>query len=304
MPMITVFTPTYNRASFLISIYYNLCHQRCKDLEWLIVDDGSTDETKKVVHGIIEQNLKLSYHFPIIYLYKNNGGKHTAINVGVREARGELFLILDSDDELPEESLGNTWNAYLTIRGDKSYGGVVGKMSHRNGKPITLGYFDENKSMYLDANSIEFRYRYGIMGDMCEVFRTEVLREFFFPEIQREKFVPEDLVWNRIAQRYRLRLFDKVVYYRDYLDGGLTDNIIKIRMASPIAATTYYAELLLNTIPFVEKIKAAINYYRFEACLNNKTPRIHTLPSQYRILKWVGILIHISDKLRVGRGAL
>ena len=304
--MITVFTPAYNRGHLLHRVYESLCKQAFRDFEWVVVDDGSTDGTRKLfqpnenedenetrsyengnvtqisrISQIINENSTLytlrstletdstlyTLHsklkpFPIRYYYQENGGKHRAINRGVKEARGELFLILDSDDTLPEKSLETINHYYQQIKDDRSFGGVCGYMAHHDGTIIGRGC----DMPLLDANSIEMRYKYNIQGDMLEVFRTEVMREIPFPDIPGEKFVPEALVWNRIARKYRLRVFHEVVYYRDYLEGGLTDKIVKIRMTSPIASMYTYAELNGYDIPFVSKVKAAINYWRFRFC--------------------------------------
>ena len=98
--MITVFTPTYNRAYCLGNLFNSLCSQTYTDFEWLIVDDGSTDNTKSLVEGFC-----CNSNINIRYVYQKNGGKHRAINRGVAEARGELFFIVDSDDTLPGDSL-------------------------------------------------------------------------------------------------------------------------------------------------------------------------------------------------------
>ena len=284
--MITVFTPAYNRGHLLHRVYESLCKQTFRDFEWVVVDDGSVDETASLFTSNDNVNDNSSIHlytfssknevesgqtsdirhqtsnFPIRYFYQENGGKHRAINRGVKEAQGELFLILDSDDTLPEKSLETINHYYQQIKDDRSFGGVCGYMAHHDGTIIGRGC----DMPVLDANSIEIRYKYNIQGDMLEVFRTEVMREIPFPEIPGEKFVSEALVWNRIACKYRLRVFHEVVYYRDYLEGGLTDKIVKIRMTSPIAAMMTYAELSGYDIPFVSKVKAAINYWRFRFC--------------------------------------
>lgn len=288
--MITVFTPAYNRAKFLPRVYESLCRQTYKDFEWVIVDDGSVDDTRSVVEQF-SQNSTLNTN-SIRYYYQENGGKHRAINRGVKEAKGELFLILDSDDTLPERSLEWINHYYQQIKDDASFGGVCGYMAHHDGTVIGHGNDDE----VLDANSIEMRYQYHILGDMLEVFRTSVMREIPFPDIPGEKFVPEALVWNRIACKYRLRVFHEVVYYRDYLDGGLTDKIVKIRMTSPLASMMTYAELNSYQIPFVSKVKAAINYWRFHFCSNAK---------EKPALKWwyhwampIGWGMHLKDSRR------
>ena len=157
-------------------------------------------------------------------------------------------------------------------------------MAHRDGQVIG------HPLIGVDASEIDLRYKYHVCGDMCEVFRTEVLRDFPFPELKGERFCPESLVWNRIA---RLHVFPKVVYLRDYLDGGLTDNIVRIRMDSPVASMMTYTEMLDIEMPWSQKMKAAINYYRFKACLTVEHARevscnIPTVPLSWRWTKPLG----------------
>jgi len=289
--MITVFTPTYNRAKLLPRLYESLCKQTFRDFEWIIVDDGSVDDTHDVVESFMNGNddENGSNNFPIRYYYQENGGKHRAINHGVREAKGELFLILDSDDSLPSDSLELITEVYSQIKDNESFGGVCGYMAHHDGTIIGKG----NEENILDTNTIDLRYRYNVKGDMCEVFKTSVLREDPFPEIDGEKFCPEALVWNRIAKKYRLRVFRNVIYFRDYLDGGLTDKIVKIRMKSPIASMMCYQEMNELDIPLLQRLKAAINYWRFRFCSNSASKPV---------LKWcwnwvmpVGYLLHLKD---------
>lgn len=262
--LITVFTPTYNRAKLLPRLYKSLQEQTSKDFEWVIVDDGSTDNTKEVIDNIITQQ---ENHFPIRYFYKENGGKHTAINQGAKIALGALFLILDSDDSLPIYSIERILFFYKTNKGRPDFGGVCGLMGHHDGTRIGSGF--PFKTFY--ANTIELRYNYHITGDLSEVFKTDVLKEFPFPEITGERFCPEALLWNRIARKYKLYCFKEIIYLRDYLEGGLTDKIIEIRMKSPIATTICYGEMLDLHIPIKDKIKAAINYWRFYFCIEEKS---------------------------------
>lgn len=285
--MVTVFTPTYNRAAYLLKVFESLLQQTFKDFEWVIVDDGSIDDTSVIIDNLQLTNDKF---FPIRYFYQKNGGKHRAINRGVKEAKGELFLILDSDDMLPPNSLERIDFYYQQIKDDNSFGGVCGYMAHHDGTVIGKGCDID----MLDTNSIDLRYKYHVEGDMLEVFRTSVLKEIPFPEISKEKFVPEALVWNRIARKYKLRVFHEVVYFRDYLEGGLTDKIVKIRMNSPIASMMTYAEMTEFNIPFFAKVKAAINYWRFRFCSDAKEkPQIEwwwlwTVP--------LGWMMHLRDK--------
>ena len=285
--MVTVFTPTYNRAAYLLKVFESLLQQTFKDFEWVIVDDGSIDDTSVIIDNLQLTNDKF---FPIRYFYQENGGKHRAINRGVKEAKGELFLILDSDDMLPSNSLERIDFYYQQIKDNNSFGGVCGYMAHHDGTVIGKGCDID----VLDTNSIDLRYKYHVEGDMLEVFRTSVLKEIPFPEISNEKFVPEALVWNRIARKYKLRVFHEVVYFRDYLEGGLTDKIVKIRMNSPIASMMTYAEMTEFNIPFFAKVKAAINYWRFRFCSDaNEKPQIEWWWLWTAPLGW---MMHLRDK--------
>ena len=285
---VSVITPIYNRASFLPSLFESLNHQTSKEFEWIIVDDGSEDDVRGAVEKFTGEG------FDVKLYQKVNGGKHTAVNLGIREAKGELTLILDSDDELPEDAIAKILDEYQPIKGKRDFAGVCGYMAHRDGQVIGQPLIE------IDASEIELRYKYHVCGDMCEVFRTDVLRNFPFPELKGERFCPESLVWNRIARKYRLHVFPKVVYLRDYLDGGLTDNIVRIRMDSPVASMMTYTEMLDIEMPWSQKMKAAINYYRFKACLTVEHARevscnIPTVPLSWRWTKPLGWLMHWRD---------
>lgn len=282
--LITVFTPTYNRAHLLGRLYESLCAQRFTDFEWLIVDDGSTDGTASLVQGFIAER-----RIDIKYLSQRNGGKHRAINHGVGQAKGELFFIVDSDDYLPADSLQSIATEYAKC--DSSMGGVAGLDATDGGKVIGSGLAQE----FIECNSMEIRFKHHVTGDLAEVLKTSVMREFPFPEIDGEKFCPEALVWNRIALKYNLRYFNKVIYIAEYQDGGLTDNIVRVRRQSPVTSTTYYAELLLSSIPWGQKLKAAINYWRFRLCCK-KFSKVPQLPLAWNAVWPLGWLMHLRDQ--------
>ncbi|MGM9836007.1 MAG: glycosyltransferase family 2 protein [Muribaculaceae bacterium] len=292
--LITVFTPTYNRAHLLGRVFTSLQMQTCRDFEWVIVDDGSTDNTEDVVNGFLAES-----GFPIRYFKQPNGGKHRAVNRGVGEARGEVFFIVDSDDSVSPNGLADIAEEYRGIRCDKAFAGVSGCMASHSGVAITpmfpTGSRDFDDVKCIDCNALDIRYEYCVEGDLAEVFRTGVLREFPFPEFDGEKFCPEALVWNRIAQKYKLRYFNRIIYHRDYLPDGLTKRIVRIRMDSPMASTTHYSELNSYSVPWAQKLKAAINYWRFWFCLNDKT-RAPKLACVWYFAKPLGWLMHLRDR--------
>lgn len=288
MKTITVFTPTYNRGDLLNNAFDSLCKQSCKDFEWLIVDDGSSDNTEQVVQKYIDEN-----RIPVRYFKKPNGGKHTAINLGVQKAHGSLFWILDSDDSLPVHAV-ETLISYYDKMHESGACGICGYMAHHNGAIIGTPLINKPCTV----SSLQMRYDMGISGDMMEVFSTKVLNEFPFPEIAGERFCPEVLVWYRIACKYKLLLIPEIIYYRDYLDGGLTDNIIKIRMKSPIGTMMTYSEMFNLNIPFKQRLKSAINYWRFAFC---SPKRIINIASWGKLLAPLGFIMYLNDKRKIER---
>lgn len=292
MPLISILTPTYNRGKLLLPLYESLKNLTFEDFEWLIVDDGSEDDTEQYALSWIAHNIQ-NAEFPIRYIKKSNGGKHTAINRGVREANGELILILDSDDTLPADSLATIAQYYEQCKGYKDCAGVCGLMAHHDGQLIGTGFPKE--PMYESALQFRYAEKGNVTGDLLEVYKTSVMREFPFPEIENEKFCPESLVWNRIANKYKLFCFNKVIYYRDYLEGGLTSKIVRIRMNSPIASTMTYAEMLDYNISLKWKIRSAINYWRFKYCIKNKSLKAPAVKWYWKAFQIIGLIMHLRD---------
>ena len=287
-PFITILTPTYNRASLLPRLFDSLLRQTNKDFEWIVVDDGSTDDTREVVANLKE---KCGGAFPLGYVYKANGGKHMAINIGAERARGELLFIADSDDLLTDDALETVANSWHDISDDKSFAGIAGlDIAMDTREVIGSGLPQE----HTDCNAIDIRYRHHVTGDMKEVFRTEVLREFPFPEFAGERFCPEQLVWFRMARRYRLRYINKPIYIADYQPDGITAGITRARMRNPSASMLTYAELTECPVPFLVKVKAAINFWRFWHC-RTATSVVPRVALRWHWLRPLGWMMHVRD---------
>lgn len=285
---ITVFTPTYNRAKLLPRLFESLQKQSYRSFEWLIVDDGSVDATEPLIRQFAGSG------FPIRYYYQENAGKHFAINRGVQEAAGELFFILDSDDVIPENALALVAEKYYSSAKRAEIGGVAGRKAYFDGRLIGSGTGVRDEIM----NVFDFRYRRKITGDMCEVFRTDVLKEFPFPEIKGEKFCPEALVWNRIGNKYALLWFDEPVYLAEYQPDGLTDKIFEVRKKSPVATTTFYRELSHAPVALSHRFRALINYWRFafylQAPLGKKWQAVAPVLSIFAFP--LACLMYLNDK--------
>lgn len=303
--MITVFTPTYNRGYLLNRLYQSLCRQNYKEFEWIIVDDGSLDDTSSIVNII--QDKHPCGDFSILYYKKENGGKHTAVNTGVQKAHGDLFFIADSDDILPPNALQTVAEVWEQTKYNNSIGGICGFDGDINdGSIIGTGFPKEVHLLnielsnhisigYIDATTRDVRFKLKVDGDMKEVFRTSVLREFPFPEIKGERFFPEVLVWNRIASKYKLRHINKIIYLVEYQQDGITSAITKSRMNSPIASTMTYAEMLDYNISLKWKIRSAINYWRFKYCITNKSLKAPKVKWYWKAFQLIGLIMHLKD---------
>lgn len=217
--MITIFTPTYNRRKLIERLYQSLLRQTQKNFEWVVVDDGSSD-------GTADFFIKLTKNkpsFPIRYFKQSNGGKHRAINNGVKKAQGDLFFIVDSDDYLTDNAIEkiNEWHASLDDL--HKWAGISGL----KGYSIKSVVGQSNKQKFIDAKNSE-RRKHHLEGDKAEVYFTELLRKYPFPEIPGENFISEEFIWNAIARDgYYLRWFNEVIYICNYLAGGLTKDITK-----------------------------------------------------------------------------
>ena len=275
--MISVFTPTYNRKDLVLRLYHSLLLQSNPNFEWVIVDDGSTDDTESLVQGFKKEGkLTISYHKQV------NSGKHFAINKGVQMAQFPYFFIVDSDDMLPQESIQTVLEIIKETENLQDVGGVSGTCITPDFQKVGGNSFEP-----IFTNSIAIRNTYNVKGDLAEVFKTDVLKEFPFPEIVNEKFCPEVLVWNRIAQKYKLYYTDKPIYIAEYQPDGLTAKIVKIRMNAPIATMLTYSELANAAIPVTQKVRATINFWRF--AFNSKESFISKFKKTNPIFSVIGL---------------
>jgi glycosyltransferase involved in cell wall biosynthesis len=200
----TVFTPCFNRAHTLQRVYDSLDAQTFRDFEWLIVDDGSTDGTDRLA-----AEWQRTAGFSIRYLRQPNRGKHVAFNHGVREARGELFLPLDSDDACVPEALERFKLHWDAIPGEERnhFSAVTALCVDQHGRLVG----DRFPHDVTDSDSLEIRYRFRVAGEKWGFHRTDVLRRYPFPEDVSGHYVAESLVWSRIAREYRTRFVNEAL---------------------------------------------------------------------------------------------
>jgi len=255
--LISIFTPTYNRGSLLERLYSSLVNQAIRNFEWIVVDDGSSDNTEEIVKGLMGRK-----EIVIKYLKQKNSGKHIAINTGLDYANGDWFFIVDSDDYLTPDALIIV-NEYIDKNSPDSYFGYAFRRAYEGGKTIG-GKFPVDTPEF-SATIIDRTVKYHISGDMAEVFKTDLLRQCKFDDGFNEKFCAEGLMLNRTAKLgAKLLYVDKCIYICEYLPGGLTDNSVLNRRKSPKYATLVYKELAeVDSLPLKYKFKAYSNYWRF-----------------------------------------
>lgn len=260
--LITIFTATYNRADLILRLYESLQSQSVRNFEWLIVDDGSTDNTEHVVKSLIEKDKT----FDIRYYKQTNQGKHIAINKGLQEAKGDYFFIVDSDDRLPEKSLEIINDKINLINNKSKIAGVVGLKCFFDKSVVGSNDLKDD----LICSLFKYRYYYKYYGDRAEVIKTSIFKKYLFPKFENEKFVPESIVWNQIAAEHELLFFSKNVYECEYQEDGLSASSMLLRRKNPIGATSLYINLSkVKTIPMIYICKAHINFWRFYWCLPN-----------------------------------
>lgn len=250
--MITVLTPTFNRGGGLQSLWDSLQKQTVKDFEWLVVDDGSTDGTKNLITKLQEKS-----DFPIRYIYKSNGGKHTALNVGIQTIRSELTFIVDSDDCVTDDAVESILKIHKKYRSQNNICGYAFLRAFPDGK-VNGKKFDVDEKI---GSYIDVRVNGDDTGaDKAEVFKTHCLKEFPFPEYPNEKFLGEDLVWVRMARKYEMVHINKAIYVGNYLEDGLTNNRRKHNIASPIGCMHRAEEFMESDLKTRYRIKGGLQY--------------------------------------------
>lgn len=216
-PLVTVFTPTFNRAGKLHRVFHSLQKQTLRDFEWLIIDDGSTDDTRQVV-----EDFRLQHPgFPIHYYFQQNSGKHIAHNKALLLAKGEWFHIADSDDELEPatlEILLHTWDGIPA--GERHlFGGVAACCKDQFGKRIS----DPVPGAVFDGGFRELFYKYSFRKEVFMINRTSIMRKYPFPVGIVQQLFPEGIIWRRMTDKYKLRFInDELRIYYVQEAGALT----------------------------------------------------------------------------------
>lgn len=268
MPYITVFTATYERAHLLPQLYASLRAQTCRDFEWLIIDDGSTDDTR----ALVAKWMSADNDFPIRYFFKENGGKPRAVNDGVQKADGKFFLIVDSDDELTPDAIEKFCAWCREIEDDERFIGVGAARGTPDGRYLKGVPPRIKAGGYVDATNLE-RSAYDLDADMCEAYKTDIFRRFPMAQWPNERFAPEQISLNEIALHgYLLRWHAEIVYLCVYRDDGLTKNWRDLVRRNPMGYAMMYNHMLnYPNLDAREKFHAACQHIALSICGRHPT---------------------------------
>ena len=287
--IITVFTATYNRAHTLHRVYESLQAQTFRNFEWVICDDGSSDDTGEVVNRWLREAI-----FPIRYFKLEHGGKHFAYNLGVREAQGEYFVEVDSDDALKFNALERANHHWQQIPSAErgGYFAVLFCCEDENGKRLGTPFPDDPT----DYDYRTFNHSQVYRSEKLRCIRTATLRQCPFTEEVRDSYVPESIVFCEIAKSYRARFSNEIlrIYYQD-VPSIMRQPVHPMRNMEGLRIAIRYS--LNNDLDFFrvkpfDFVRKAMNFARFSMHYGISPVRqISSLDNSFGRLLWLLMLV-------------
>ena len=254
MPLLTIFTATYNRCHLIGNLYESLKRQKIFDFEWLVIDDGSSDYTKELFRQIMTQK----HPFIIRYYYQENQGLIRSFNRGVSLAKGKYLAKIDSDDYLTDDYMAFVHIWLKEIKESDNIYAVGGLKVDAEGKPLKGVWPLIPKGVYIDATDLE-RKKYKLDADMSEAWKVSVLRKYPFPVYEKEKFAPEQIAFFKIAiDGYKIRWRAEKLVVCEYQPDGLTLSSKKLVANNPIGYAMMYNNLIEVKTNYKEKLNCAL----------------------------------------------
>lgn len=291
---LTYFTPTYNRAKLLPKLYKSLINQTNKNFIWLIVDDGSKDDTETIVNKWKNEN-KIN----IEYVKKENGGKHTAIDLSNQICTTEFITCIDSDDYITENCTECLEKYMANIRQKNNVVGIVGRRD-------LIGY-TRHKEANWPQNQVllyfhELSENYNFNFDTILVFKTSIIKNYSFPKFNDERFVTESVFYNKFMFDYKMMAIEEFLYIGEYQDDGYTNMGMNLFIKNPKGFACHLKQDLYlkikNKKSLKKKLKASLYYYGWKAFFKLK----EDFMTEYKIpwfYKFVGILASPLSKLKL-----
>lgn len=247
---LTVFTPTFNRGYILHKCYESLKRQTSKDFKWLIIDDGSTDDTRAKVEQWIEEK-----NIDITYIYQENQGMHGAHNTAYENIDTELNVCIDSDDYMADDAVEKIIEFWKNNK-NKNIAGIIGLDAYEDGNIIGNKFPKELKKSTL----FELYHKHGITGDKKIVYRTDITKQYPYPIFEGEKYVGLAYKYYKIDEEYELALMNEVLCIVEYMEDGSSKNMLNQYRKNPKGFAFYRLENMKNP-------KGSLKY-KFKECIH------------------------------------
>ncbi len=252
MKTLTVFTPTFNRAYCLGDLYESLCRQTSKDFVWLIIDDGSSDGTAQLVQSWIEEQ-----QIEIHYIYKENGGMHTAHNTAYENMTTELNVCIDSDDLMTDdavEKIISFWSANKSTR----YAGLLGLDVYKDGRLVSSRKFPPDVA---SGKYGQLKGKYSLVGDIKFVYRTDVIRDYMpYPTFPGENFTPLGYKYLEVDYDYDMLFLNQALCIVDYRPDGNSHNLIKQYFKNPKGFIAERKVRMTKAYTFKERFQNSVHF--------------------------------------------
>lgn len=287
---VSVMTPTYNRGYILGQCYASLIDQTDSDFEWIVVDDGSTDDTEALV-----KSWQAEGKICLRYIKQENGGKQRAHNAAVRVARGELCVCLDSDDMLSPDAIAVARQVWQNQREKNSIGILAKRGDPQTHAPICGTWPADLTS----CRMMELQQKYHFSGDTVLFFDTALLQQHYFAEFDGENFVSEDSLYAVLDRYGSMILVDQVIYYCAYLEDGLTAKFFQLLRENPMGTAYCFYERTISSQSLVDKLHNAIISQAF--LLHAQKKRAYVITGDKAIFCLAGLVAPIYRKLRIQR---
>ena len=284
LPTLTIYTPTYNRSQLLPRVYESLCSQTCKDFLWLVVDDGSTDDTAAIVaQWASEGKLDLQY------IHKENGGVHTARDLAYRICKTELITSVDSDDWLANNAVEKLLQCWESRQG-QNLAGVFVATAFGDGTRACGAFPPLDAVTYQD-----FAYKYHVRGDKHTVLRTDVISALpDSPVYQGENLVGESYKWIQLPDDMPFLILDEPLYLIDYRDTGYSKSAALNRFRNPNGFRALYRQYIISAKYLRPRLKGHLGYIAFSLMLRERhIVRDSPKPVFTALLMPAGILIYL-----------
>lgn len=289
---LTIFTPTYNRAHTLPRTYQSLCNQNCKDFIWLIVDDGSSDHTD----ALVKEWQQVDNGFEIRYIYKENGGMHTAHNIAYENIDTELNVCIDSDDCMAEGAVEKILRKWETVR-DQGYAGLIGLDADFGGTLIGKGF-----PKGLEHTTLMGYYAAGGFGDKKLVYRTDVINQYPpYPVFEGEKYVALAYKYRLIDQQYELAVLDDVLCNVDYQEDGHSHTMWKEYVRSP-RGFAFWRKVCMQYPQSTKRLVVDCIHYVAESRLAGEKHFIRESPHKTLTILCAPVGIVLEQKIRAKVG--